>query len=426
MRATLAAAALGLATAVGGGTTPAANAATVSISCGAVGLELQICREGANDWAEETGNQVNVISTPNSATERLALYQQILAAQSSDIDVFQIDVIWPGILAPHFIDLAQYIDKETIDQHFEAIVQNNTVDGRLVGMPWFSDAGILYYRADLLEKYGKEPPETWQELAETAKEIQDGERAEGNDRMQGFVFQAKAYEGLTCDALEWIDSFKGGTIVDDEGEVTVNNERAAAALDAAAGWIGTIAPRGVLNYAEEEARGVFQSGNAVFMRNWPYAWALAHSEDSPIKGKVGVAQLPKGGEDGKHTGVLGGWQLAVSKYSPNAEIAAELVAYLTSYDEQKRRAIEGSYNPTIAGLYEDQEVLEASPFFGDLYETFVNAVARPSKVTGAKYNQVSSEFFNAAHDVLSGKASGADRLAALESTLDRLSRGGRW
>jgi trehalose/maltose transport system substrate-binding protein len=416
---------LGLATAVGGGTTPAANAATVSISCGAVGLELQICREGANDWAEETGNQVNVISTPNSATERLALYQQILAAQSSDIDVFQIDVIWPGILAPHFIDLAQYIDKETIDQHFEAIVQNNTVDGRLVGMPWFSDAGILYYRADLLEKYGKEPPETWQELAETAKEIQDGERAEGNDRMQGFVFQAKAYEGLTCDALEWIDSFKGGTIVDDEGEVTVNNERAAAALDAAAGWIGTIAPRGVLNYAEEEARGVFQSGNAVFMRNWPYAWALAHSEDSPIKGKVGVAQLPKGGEDGKHTGVLGGWQLAVSEYSQNPEVAADLVRYLTSYDEQKRRAIEGSYNPSIEALYQDEEVLQAAPFFGQLRDTFVNAVARPSRVTGDNYNQVSSAFFNAAHDVLSGEADAASSLAQLERRLQRLSRGGR-
>jgi trehalose/maltose transport system substrate-binding protein len=182
----------------------------------------------------------------------------------------------------------------------------------------------------------------------------------------------------------------------------------------------------VLNYAEEEARGVFQSGNAVFMRNWPYAWALGNAEDSSIKGKIGVSPLPKGGADGKNTGVLGGWQLAVSKYSENAELAADMVKYLTSYDEQKRRAIKGSYNPTIAGLYEDEEVLEATPFFGELYETFTSAVARPSKVTGAKYNQVSSEFFNAAHSVLSGKASGADAVAALESKLDRLSRGGRW
>ena len=405
----------------------AAQAATIAISCGAVGLELQICQQGANAWAEATGNQVNVISTPNSATERLALYQQILAANSSDIDVFQIDVIWPGILANHLLGLNDYIDQETLAQHFPAIVENNTVDGRLVGMPWFTDAGILYYRQDLLEKHGKQPPTTWQELNQTAAEIQDAERTEGNDRMWGFVFQAKAYEGLTCDALEWIDSFGGGTIVADDGTITINNDQAVEAINLASTWIGSIAPEGVLNYAEEEARGVFQSGNAVFMRNWPYAWALGNADDSPIKGKIGVSALPKGsGEEGKHTGTLGGWQLAVSKYSQNPEIAADLVKYLTSYDEQKRRAIEGSYNPTIAALYEDEEVLAANPFFGDLYETFTNAVARPSRVTGEKYNQVSSELFNAVHAVLSGKTDAASSLAALEGKLDRLSRGGRW
>jgi trehalose/maltose transport system substrate-binding protein len=409
-----------------GGTLAGAEAATISISCGAVGLELELCQEGANAWAEASGNQVNVISTPNSATERLALYQQILAAGSADIDVFQIDVIWPGILASHFIDLSEHVDQEQIEQHFPAIVENNTVDDALVAIPWFTDAGILYYRTDLLEKYGKQPPVTWQELAETAKEIQDGERAEGNDKMSGFVFQAKAYEGLTCDALEWIDSFGGGTIVEEDGSITINNDKAIAALDFAATWIGAIAPEGVLNYAEEESRGVFQSGNAVFMRNWPYAWALGNAEDSAINGKIGVSALPKGGEDGKHTGVLGGWQLAVSKYSANAELAADLVKHLTSYEEQKRRAIKGAYNPTIAALYEDEEVLEANPFFGNLYETFTNAVARPSRVTGAKYNQVSSEFYNAAHEVLSGKTDAAASLEALEGRLDRLSRGGRW
>jgi trehalose/maltose transport system substrate-binding protein len=405
---------------------PAAQSATISISCGAVGLELEICQEGAEAWAEATGNQVNVISTPNSATERLALYQQILAANSADIDVFQIDVIWPGILANHFIDLAEHIDQEIVDQHFATIVQNNTVDGRLVAMPWFTDAGLLYYRADLLEKYGMQPPTTWQELTETARAIQDGERAEGNDRMLGFVFQAKAYEGLTCNALEWVDSFGGGQIAAEDGSITINNQQAAAALDLAASWIGDIAPEGVLNYAEEESRGVFQSGNAVFMRNWPYAWALGNAPDSPIAGKIGVTQLPKGGENGKHTGVLGGWQLAVSKYSQNAELAVDLVRHLTSPEEQKRRAIKGSYNPTIGSLYEDAQVLEASPFFGELYETFTNAVARPSQVTGDRYNQVSSEFFNAVHAVLSGKTDAAASLTALERSLDRLSRGGRW
>jgi trehalose/maltose transport system substrate-binding protein len=403
----------------------AAGAATISISCGAVGAELQLCKEGAEAWAKKSGNEVKVVSTPNSATERLALYQQMLAAGSADIDVYQIDVIWPGILVNQLLDLSKYVSKEQLDQHFKAIVDNNTVKGKLVAMPWYTDAGVLYYRKDLLEKYGKKPPETWQELQADAQEIADKERS-GNAQMQGFVFQAKAYEGLTCDALEWVHSFGGGTIVDDSGKITINNPKAAEALDWAASLIGKVAPEGVLNYSEEEARGVFQSGNAVFMRNWPYAWALSQAPDSPVKDKVGVAVLPKGGADGEHTAVLGGWQLAVSKYSKNADAAADLVKYLTSAEEQKRRAIQGSYNPTIAALYKDPEVLKAVPFFGSLYETFTHAVARPSKVTGEKYNQVSAEFFNTAHQVLGRQSDGKTAVAGLEKRLDRLSRGGHW
>lgn len=402
-----------------------ALAETISISCGAVGLELKLCQDGVKRWSERSGHQVNVISTPNSATERLALYQQMLAAGSADVDVYQIDVIWTGTLANHMVDLTEHIPADELKKHFPTIVENNTVEGKLVAMPWYTDAGLLYYRKDLLGAAGKQPPKTWEELSVTAKELQDKVRAEGNDRMWGYVYQGKAYEGLTCNGLEWINSHGGGTIVDDEGAITVNNEKAAAALTWARSTIGSIAPEGVLNYSEEEARGVFQSGNAIFMRNWPYAWSLAQAPDSPINGKVGVAPLPAG-EGGEPAAALGGWQLAVSKYTEKGEIAIDLVKYLTSEEEQKRRAIDGAYNPTIEALYKDQEILTAVPFFGELYETFTHAVARPSRVTGAKYNQVSSEFFNAAHQVLSGEAEAPDALANLERKLDRLSRGGRW
>ena len=403
----------------------AVHAATLSISCGAVGQELEFCKTGAEAWAKKTGNQVNLISTPNSSTERLALYQQLLAAGASDVDVFQIDVIWPGILANHFLDLTPFA-KDVVKDYFPAIIQNNTVDGKLVAMPWFTDAGLLYYRKDLLAKHGAQPPQTWQELTETAKKIQDAERTAGNDKMWGFVWQGRAYEGLTCNALEWVASYNGGTIVDKDGKVTINNPQAVAALDTAAGWVKTISPEGVLNYTEEEARGVFQSGNAVFMRNWPYAWPLAQGPESAIKDKVGISALPKGGADGRSAATLGGWQLSVSKYSKNKELAADLVMYLTSTEEQKRRAIHGAYNPTIESLYKDEEVLKAVPFFGELYDTFVSAVARPSTATGAKYNQVSNEFWNAVHGVLSGKAKAEASLAPLETSLKRMSRGGKW
>ena len=329
LTATLMSAAAGIALSV-----PAqAQSVEISISCGAVGPGLELCREAAAAWSEETGHEVTVTTAPNSTTDRLALYQQVLNAGADDLDVYMIDVIWPGILGSHFIDLSEHIDQETIDGHFPAIVENNTVDGNLVGMPWYTDAGILYYRTDLLEKYDLEVPTTWQELTESAQIIQDGERADGNDRFWGFVWQGRAYEGLTCDALEWIDSFNGGSVVEADGSVSVNNPQAAAALDLAATWVGTITPPGVLNYAEEEARGVFQSGNAAFMRNWPYAWAPAQEEGSPIRDMVGVAALPRGGDDGVHTGTLGGWQLSVSRYSDNQEEAADLVEYMTSMEE---------------------------------------------------------------------------------------------
>ncbi|MET0531845.1 MAG: ABC transporter substrate-binding protein [Microvirga sp.] len=400
-----------------------ARAAEISISCSALGREYEICKEGAEAWAKKSGHTVKLISTPNSATERLALYQQLLAAGAGDVDVFQIDVVWPGILGPHFVDLTPKAQGQ-IDQHFPAIIQNNTVNGKLVAMPWFADAGLLYYRKDLLSKYNRSVPRTWEELTETAATVQEGERKNANSNFTGFVWQGRAYEGLTANALEWVGSYNGGTIVDEKGQITINNPNAVLALKTAADWIGKISPGGVLNYTEEEARGVFQAGNAVFMRNWPYAWALTQGSESPIKDKVGVAPLPTGRPDGKNVAALGGQLLAVSKYSKNVDVASDLVMYLTGPEEQKRRAIVGSFNPTIPALFKDPAIQQAAPFIGELFEVFTNAVARPATVTGEDYNKVSSGFFNATHQVLSGRAKPEQALVGLERDLIRIKRSG--
>lgn len=398
-----------------------AQAATVTISCGSVGQDFEFCKKHTEEWSKKTGHTVKLFTIPNSTTDILALFRQMFAAKSTDLDVINVDVVWPGVIKDHLLDLKKY-SKGVEKDHFPAIVANNTVDGKLLAMPWFTDAGLLYYRKDLLEKYGVKAPTTWEELAAGAKKIQEGERAAGNKDFQGFVFQAKAYEGLTCDALEWVYSYNGGTIVDAKGNVTINNANAAKALKTAASWVGTIAPQGVLNYAEEEARGVFQNGNAAFMRNWPYAWSLGNGADSKVKGKIGVSPLPKGGADGKNAATLGGWQLAVSKYSKNPEAAADLVMYMTSAEVQKERAIKGSYNPTIAALYKDKAVLDANPFFGSLYNVFTSAVPRPATATGLKYPEVSAAFWNATHDVMSGKSSAEDSVKKLEGKLKQIKR----
>jgi trehalose/maltose transport system substrate-binding protein len=416
--------ALALAATLASGGTPAAAQVTISVSCSALGIEARLCREGAEAWATRTGNAVRLVSTPNSGSERLALYQQLLAARSADIDVFQVDVVWPGILANHLLDLGGQVETAG---HFEEVVRNNTVDGRLVAIPWFVSAGLLYYRRDLLEAHGHRVPETWRELAGTAATVMQAERAAGNERMWGHVFQARAYEGLTVNGLEWLASHGAGRIVEGDGSVSVDNPRAAAALTLAASWVGNITPLGVLNYAEEEARGVFQSGNAVFMRNWPYAWPLLNAADSPVRGRVGIAVLPRGdGEGGTHAAGLGGEQLAVSRYTPRAEQAVDLVRHLTSRAEQKRRAIAGAFTPSIVALYEDEEILAANPFFRDMAATLRSAVARPSGVTGVRYNRVSAEFANAVHAVLSGQATPEEALGRLAQRLARIGRAGRW
>ncbi|MDE1464551.1 ABC transporter substrate-binding protein [Spartinivicinus sp. A2-2] len=393
----------------------------LTISCGAVGAELSLCKEAVSAWTKKTGHQVEVISTPNSSTERLALYQQIFSAKSSDIDVFQIDIIWPGLLANHLVDLLPYtqgIEK----QHFPTLVENNTVSGKLVAMPWFVDTAFLYYRKDLLEKYNQPVPTTWQQLSDIAKTIQNQEHKKGNEKLWGYVWQGRAYEGLTCNALEWLASFNGGSIVDSHGKITVNSKAAESALALAGQWVGKISPPGVLNYTEEEARGVFQSGNAVFMRNWPYAWALAQGEESAIKGKVGIVALPKGSSEGKHASTLGGWQLAVSKYSKYPKLAADLTLFLTSYDIQKQRLLKGAFNPTIKSLYEDKEVVAAAPVAETLVKSLEQSVARPSTATKSKYNQVSNLFFNAVHNVLAGKTTPKQALKKLEKKLKRIKR----
>ncbi|HAO33356.1 MAG TPA: ABC transporter substrate-binding protein [Candidatus Competibacter sp.] len=405
----------------------AASAVDLTISCGAVGQERELCEQATSAWAKQTGHRVTITTPSNRTNERYFQYLVDLGAGDSRIDVYQIDIIWPGLLAKHLVDLKEYIPPEEIQRHFPAIVTNNMVDGRLVGMPWFTDAGVLYYRKDLLEKYGLPVPQDWSELADTALYIQLQERQTGGQpELWGYVFQGAAYEGLSCNALEWIASYGGGSLVGTDGTIKADNPQAIMAVARAASWIGTVAPPRVLSFNEEDARQSFQLGNAVFMRNWPYAWALLNGKDSPVAGKVGVGPLPKGGLKGSPASVLGGWQLAVSKYSKNPAIAAELVRYLTGEAVQKQRAITGSYAPTIVRLYDDPELAAAQPFLAVLRPILENAVARPSARVGDSYMAMTTYFWETVHAVLQGRGAAATSLSGLQDQLRLLKTRGGW
>lgn len=366
------------------------------------------------------GVKVIVTYGPKNVTDLLGLFLQYFAAKRSDVDIYGIDVIWPGDIADHLVDLNAYGGKGVVGQYFPSMVQNDTVKGRLVAVPYLANAPVLYYRSDLLKKYGFDsPPGTWERLAQMANTIQQGERGAGNQDFWGYVYQGKAYEGLTCDALEWVSSYGGGTVVDTSGKITINNPNAVAALQFAANTVGTISPPGVTGFDEESSRAVWQAGNAAFMRNWPYAYTLGNADDSAIKGKFDITTLPAG-PSGQRAGALGGLALAVSKYSKNPQDAAAVAFYFAGKDFQKAMLINSSEPSPIVSLYKDPDVLSAIPFFSKMANVLMAAVPRPSTATAPKYNEVSRLFFTAVHSTLTKEQDPQAALAGLETSLKDL------
>lgn len=360
---------------------------------------------------------VKRIAGPASGQELLAMYSTAFEAKSGDLDVIRVDVIWPGLLADHLLDMSKYVPKAQLDSYIPSLVQNNTTKGKLVALPLRIGFGMLYYRTDLLKKYNfAAPPKTWDELEKMAKTIQDGERAAGNKDFWGFVWQGEAFEGLTCNALEWQVAEGGGMLVTPDGKIEVNNKAMVTAVERAAKWVNTISPPGVTAYKEEEARAVWHAGNAAFMRNWPFAYAPSTTSQA-IAGKFDVAPLPAGAS-GKGAAVLGGWHIGVSRYSKNPDAAAAFAVYMTSVENQKLYSIATTSPPASLVLYDDPEIKKAMPFASaDIVKI---TTPRPSTPTGAKYNQVSTLYFTAVHSVLTGKEKADVALRQLDLDLKKL------
>lgn len=385
--------------------------------------QLAILQEQARIWERRTGNKVEILKMSNSSSTIFVQYITWLSAKNRDIDVYKMDNPWVAQFANHLIDLEPHLEEHR--QMLPHVLSAYTnLDGEVLGLPYTVGTPLLYYRSDLLEKYDRPVPKTWSELTETAERIMAGERRAGNEEMWGFVFQGAAYEGLTANALEWIHSNGGGSIVEKNGDISVNNDRAEEALELAASWIGTISPPGQLTYKEEDARAVFQLGNAVFMRNWPYAYDLVqHERGSQVKGKVGITPLPAG-EHGDSSAVMGGLGYSVSRYSKRKDEALEFVRFLTSV-EMQRISAKASLPPTYIRLYHDPEIVDAFPLLPSLESVAKSVIARPSIQTGIRYPEVSYEFWTAVQHVLSGKKSAAEALEDLEHFLKR-ARGRGW
>ncbi|MEM6529403.1 MAG: extracellular solute-binding protein, partial [Chloroflexota bacterium] len=192
------------------------------VAAGAVGDELAVLNRSLATYMELCPNvTATALETPDLVTDRLGLYIQFLGARSNAVDLYAIDVIWPGIVAEHMVNFYDYVapDSTFVAQHPASLIENNTLNEALIAMPWYADLGLLYYRQDLLDKYGLTVPTTWDELAESAQIIQDGERAEGNDDFWGYVWQGALGEATMVNGLEWQAAEGGGVIITADGQV---------------------------------------------------------------------------------------------------------------------------------------------------------------------------------------------------------------
>ena len=381
--------------------------------------ELSVDQSVFDQFNAQTGIRVDFIPGPESMTERLELYRRYLGSKSSTPDVYYIDVVWPAVLADELVDLNQYLAKDAADQ-VETQVRNDTVNGKLTSMPFNTELGVLYYRSDLLHKYGySHPPKTWDELEQMATRIQAGERSAGNRDFWGYVWQGAAYEGLTCDALEWEQSYGGGGIIEPDGSITVNNPRTIQALKRARRWIGTISPPSVIAFKEQDSRNVLHAGNAAFARDW--LWRQFSEEHLlPVSSATFEVALMPTGPAGRAS-TLGGQSLAISKYSKHPEEAASLIRYLTSHDEQLILWKKHAMLPTRREFFVDPQYMQDRPGVAELWKELQStAVVRPSTVVGSHYDEVSRAYFSAVHAVLTGEVDPEKAMSDLQSKLETI------
>lgn len=399
---------------------------TIRMTCRLKGREIELCKNAINEWVKKHGgkHKVEMVTLPHASNECFALYQQWLSAETFDIDVMYMDAVWVGVFSDYLYPLNKAYASNEIDadDYFDAVRKSMySTEGSMIALPLYVDCGVMYYRKDLLEKYDRAVPTTWEELYDTALYIQNEERKrlDGKGKFHGLLFQARAFEILTCNFLEFIDSF-GGTIVQNR-KAAVDSDASIAAVMFMAKCINSVTNRSALNYSEEDSRGVFQSGNAVFMRNWPYAWALINEPSSVVAGKIGVMPIPKSKNGGKNSGSLGGWFLVVSKYSKHPKVAADLVKFLTSKTQQKYRA-RYSYPPAFKSLYQDKSVIGFNPFFKKLFNSLNSGVARPSVEFGKNYTRASSEIYNTVNAILAQSTESNVTKEEVERQLKRLNK----
>jgi multiple sugar transport system substrate-binding protein len=356
--------------------------------------------------------QVEFREMPSDTGQQHDAYVTMLNAKSSEIDVMDLDVIWPAEFAQagYVLPLDRFIERDGIDvsKYNQGALSAANFNGKQWALPKFIDTGLLFYRTDIISE--DQVPKTWDELIAAAKENKGKEGTQF-----GYLMQAKQYEGLVCNAVEFIAAY-GGSIIDKDGNVTVNSPETIKGLKKLVEITSSdFVPGNINTFTEVESHTAFIEGQSAFIRNWPYQWNLANSpHESNIVDKVGVAPLPAG--DAGSAAALGGWMTAINKYSKHKEEAWEFVKFMTGPEGQKISAIYGGLAPTLPELFKDEEILKANPFFAE--EGFVNGLdAAVSRPVVPNYPEVSEIIQINVSKAMAGEISVEEAVANMEKEI---------
>jgi multiple sugar transport system substrate-binding protein len=351
--------------------------------------------------------------TPDDASQRHQLYVQWLNARVGNPDILQLDVVWtPEFAAAGWVlPLDRY--KPSSAEFFPATIEANSWAGKLYALPWFADVGLLYRRTDLAPV----EPASMTALVKSAQEAM----ARSGGPKYGIVWQGARYEGLITTFVEYLGAF-GGRILDERGLVVVNRPEAVRALQFMRDELygSRVAPLDVLTWHEEEARFAFQNGNAVFMRNWPYAYEpMSDTAQSRVAGKYTVSPMPAAGAGvGHSTATLGGAQLAINAYTESPDAAYRLIAYLTAPEQMLERAQAVGQYPTRPGLYDDERLRSALAIPLDQARRAIES-ATPRPVTPI-YTELSEILQIELHRALVRQAEPQEALNSAASRINRL------
>jgi multiple sugar transport system substrate-binding protein len=342
---------------------------------------------------------VKLLELPEDAGEQRRLQIQRLRAKSSECDVLGMDVIWTAEYAAQgwLLDVSDSIAKNA-DKFIKSTVDTTEFEGKNWGVPFNSNAGFIYFRKDEVPQ----APDDWQKLYDEAK------------KDNGVVYQGFRYEGLTVNFLELLYSDGGSVVSDDGKEATADSPEVKDVLTFMADGIKSGAvPKAVTTYKEEESRRAFESGNATFMRNWPYAYALG--KDSKIADKFDISTFP-GYKGNPGAGVLGGYNLGISAYSKNPKGSLAFIEFATEPDQQKIMATEASLPPTLTEVYDDPAVKKAMPFASELRDAIDQAKPRP---VSPVYPQISEAIYNNVYAALQGDMSPDEAASKMNEEIDK-------